>query len=293
MISDETTIIHISDLHIDGLGPNRQMSTQGWQAMADALRRLHPDLVVVTGDLTTHGSCHIEHLYQAREFLDSIGVDYLVIPGNHDLSPSADVRADECYENVPWKHTRFCQVFSQSPAAARTLGPVSVIGLALREGDPDGALTGLQSTLAAAPGPVLVFGHYPLRTVRTQGVLSAFGWTQYIPGTLPEFRRILKSAPQVRLYGCGHVHAASVMAITPSLAQISAGGLGPGPSQFWLYKITSGDLAFFSMLAEGPPLFWNGENLAGADPCLYNWGDIRTGRIALTPSHSASLSVPH
>ncbi|AUW94077.1 hypothetical protein BXT84_09040 [Sulfobacillus thermotolerans] len=284
---EDITLLHISDLHVDGLDSDRKLPASYWSTMAVTLNRLNPDLIVVTGDLTTHGGCDIQALYQAREFLASTGRPYLVVPGNHDLSPSSVMRKDECYEDVKWPKTHFSQVFSQPSTVTQHIGPVSVIGIALRDGDPDQSLLQLKTALSQAPGPVLVFGHYPLRPVRTQGVLAEFGWSQYIPNTMPEFRRILKSSPRVRLYGCGHVHAASVQPITPALVQISAGGLGPGPSQYWLYKINAQDVTFYSVAGPGPATFWNEVDAEHGNVYDYNWGKTKSGLIRL--AHEPSL----
>lgn len=288
MSVSESTIIHISDLHIDGLTPGVEMSAHDWEVLARTLKMLSPDLVVVTGDLSTRGSCNPAALQSARDFLDNLGVEYMVLPGNHDLSPRPEHRTNECFEDVSWEQTHFGRVFRQPPTVVRHVGLVTVIGLALRDDDQDGALTALQAALDKVTGPTLVFGHYPLQTIREHGVLSRFGWSDYVPRAMPVLRRILLASPQVRIYGCGHVHAASVLALTPTLRQISAGGLGPGPSQFWLYKIRADQLGYFSVMGSGPGTFWDPGDTGGEDAVSYHWGDVRLGLIDLTGSGAPS-----
>jgi Icc protein len=72
-------IAHISDLHF--------ASSLFVKSYADnvalIIKRERPDLLVVTGDLTTDG--YIPEFEAAKLFLDSLEVeDKLIIPGNHD-----------------------------------------------------------------------------------------------------------------------------------------------------------------------------------------------------------------
>ncbi len=71
------TVVHLSDLHFgrfdDALTP----------PLLGAITDSHPDLVVVSGDLTQRA--RPAEFRQARAFLDQIGSPVLVVPGNHDL----------------------------------------------------------------------------------------------------------------------------------------------------------------------------------------------------------------
>lgn len=72
-------IAHISDLHFS--------SSMFVQEYADNVSRIirdeEPDLLVVTGDLTTEG--YVSEFEAAKRFLDQLDVEErLIVPGNHD-----------------------------------------------------------------------------------------------------------------------------------------------------------------------------------------------------------------
>ena len=70
-------IAHISDLHFGAQSPIAA------EALAEALRQLNPDLVIVTGDLTQSGR-RIE-FQMASKFLAAITAPVFAVPGNHDV----------------------------------------------------------------------------------------------------------------------------------------------------------------------------------------------------------------
>ncbi|MCB1956168.1 MAG: metallophosphoesterase [Rhodocyclaceae bacterium] len=70
-------MIHIADLHFGA------QSEGALVALREALRALHPSLVVATGDLTQRGQP--DQLRAARDFLDSLQCPWVATPGNHDL----------------------------------------------------------------------------------------------------------------------------------------------------------------------------------------------------------------
>jgi len=71
------TLVHLSDLHFDRID----------QALITPLIKLvsesHPDLVVVSGDLTQRA--RTEQFKQARRFLDALPTPQIIVPGNHDI----------------------------------------------------------------------------------------------------------------------------------------------------------------------------------------------------------------
>lgn len=258
---ESVRIVHISDLHIER-GPTWRFGDvmPSLHRIAPVLQSEKPDLLVVSGDLTTSGSADPRELTLAREWLEHLGLPYLALAGNHDLGANPARGAQypdlEHYEPVPFAETGFGRVFSANPVTVRSLGPVVVVGISVREDDPDGVLPALDQVLRETSRPVLLYGHYPLRPVRDQGVLAQFGSAGFIPRTGDALRTLLTGHPHVRLYGCGHVHAASLRPLSPGLQQMSAGGLGPGSSTYRRLTITGHDLAFELALGAGPLGFW-------------------------------------
>jgi len=72
-------IAHISDLHFSS-----SLFVQGYaDNVARIVNKERPDLLVVTGDLTTDG--YVAEFEAAKRFLDGLAVkDMLIVPGNHD-----------------------------------------------------------------------------------------------------------------------------------------------------------------------------------------------------------------
>jgi 3',5'-cyclic AMP phosphodiesterase CpdA len=78
-----TVVLQLSDPHF---GTERPAALTGLEALC---RELHPDLLLVTGDITQRARRH--EFARARGFFDRLGVPArLVIPGNHDI-PLYDV----------------------------------------------------------------------------------------------------------------------------------------------------------------------------------------------------------
>lgn len=73
------TLAHLSDLHF---GRTDAAVVRG---LLHDLERVGVDLVVVSGDLTQRARS--SQFAEARAFLDALPAPYLVVPGNHDLTP--------------------------------------------------------------------------------------------------------------------------------------------------------------------------------------------------------------
>ncbi len=70
-------IVHVSDLQIPRIKIGRL------KLLADAIKSLEPDLLVISGDITQRTKPSA--FKQGKEFIHEVGVDSLVVPGNHDL----------------------------------------------------------------------------------------------------------------------------------------------------------------------------------------------------------------
>ena len=70
-------LLHLSDLHF---GTEREVCIQ---AIRDFCELHRPEAVIVSGDLTQRA--RLKQFFDCRQFLDSLDLPYLVVPGNHDI----------------------------------------------------------------------------------------------------------------------------------------------------------------------------------------------------------------
>lgn len=70
--------IHVSDLH---RGKPADPAVDA--GLVSLVEELHPELVVVSGDLSNRGL--VSQLEEARSLLDTLGAPVLAVPGNHDI----------------------------------------------------------------------------------------------------------------------------------------------------------------------------------------------------------------
>ena len=73
------TIAHLTDTHF-GVRPG---VTERNRRVVEAVARLAPDVVIVTGDVADHGTA--QEYAEAREVLDALPGPVLWCPGNHDV----------------------------------------------------------------------------------------------------------------------------------------------------------------------------------------------------------------
>jgi 3',5'-cyclic AMP phosphodiesterase CpdA len=71
-------LAHLSDLHF-----GRGVARKAVDALREDLLAQCPDLVIVTGDVTDRGT--VAQFKWAREFLDSLGLPVLSVPGNREI----------------------------------------------------------------------------------------------------------------------------------------------------------------------------------------------------------------
>jgi len=81
-------VLQISDLHLGRL-PVHDAARAG--VLREAISDVNPDLVVVTGDVCENPIQSPHEVDDARPWLDSLGADYLVTPGNHDVGNKLSV----------------------------------------------------------------------------------------------------------------------------------------------------------------------------------------------------------
>ncbi|MCK5862766.1 MAG: metallophosphoesterase [Candidatus Hydrogenedentes bacterium] len=104
--------VHISDPHLsstrDGVWNNRFLCSMMPDVLAclrSDIAKLNPDFILVTGDIVSHRSK--ESVFNARDMLDSLGIPYYPMGGNHDFY-DMDSRAwflDAYSEHLPTPNT--------------------------------------------------------------------------------------------------------------------------------------------------------------------------------------------
>ena len=50
---------------------------------SDFCTKHKPEVIVVSGDITQRA--RYQQFYKCRQFLDSLNIPYIVVPGNHDI----------------------------------------------------------------------------------------------------------------------------------------------------------------------------------------------------------------
>ena len=71
------SIVHLSDIHFG------RVNAHVISPLVEAIRKLNPDLVAVSGDLTQRARSH--QFAEARAFLNRLPGPQIVVPGNHDV----------------------------------------------------------------------------------------------------------------------------------------------------------------------------------------------------------------
>lgn len=79
-------IAQISDTHLSRARP---LFDGNFPPLAEALRAAAPDLVVHTGDLALDGADSDDDLVHGVEAMNTLGLDWLAVPGNHDVGDDA------------------------------------------------------------------------------------------------------------------------------------------------------------------------------------------------------------
>jgi 3',5'-cyclic AMP phosphodiesterase CpdA len=212
-------IAQITDMHVeaDPAASNLPADTAAGLARAvEALNRLRPrpDVVVITGDLTNDGT---EADYaRLRELLEPLEIPSLLIPGNHDMSPTmARELAHVGY--LPAEPPLMYSVddFTLRLVAVDTTDPDRHDGVF-----DDERAAWLDHTLGQAPDtPTVVLMHHPPFET---GIwwMDATG----IDGA-ERFRAVIDAHDQVIRVLCGHQHrpivanwGATLLSVCPSTA---------------------------------------------------------------------------
>ncbi|KLN58988.1 hypothetical protein WH96_20050 [Kiloniella spongiae] len=172
-----------------------------------------PDLVVVSGDISNHGN--IEDYERAKRLLDSIGLPYFVMPGNHDSRESLRMlfQADGY---LPSSGEFLQYTIEQYPLRLIMLDTLEVgqhHGMIC-----DKRLDWLNNKLTESPErPTLIFMHHPPAKLNLpyQDNMRCFNGKK--------LAEIVADHNQIHGVACGHTHrdsvanwAKTVLFVTPS-----------------------------------------------------------------------------
>lgn len=239
-------LIHISDLHFGAVDPGLPDN------LRTAIVAAAPDLVIVSGDLTQRG---LENEYrQAREFLDSIPLPRLVVPGNHDVQGTWNL-----WERMATPFRNFRRIIQ--PDLEPVWREAGVIVIGINSARPAGWYTdwsrgrvsrrqmkrvrNLCEVMERRSLRVLVVHHPP--------AAPPHGTARHLLGRLREFTDGVNESG-VDLVLSGHFHMSYAQALS------LPGGPGPGPRTCVLSSVSTAT----SHRLKGEP---NGFHVIDGDDC--------------------------
>ncbi len=198
-------IAQVTDLHLSREFP---LFLLNWEILAERLRELAPELVLVTGDLGLSDPDRERDLVFARERLDALGLPWIAIPGNHDIGETLRHGHESKHPIVTTdRRMRFVRHFGED-GWTRTLGDWLLLGLnaqLLGSGLPDEAehRRWIEDSLAAHTGEtVLIASHKTLYS--TEGGADEPGWA--IPAPESRWLEGLLSRFRTKVLISGHLH---------------------------------------------------------------------------------------
>ncbi len=208
-------LAHASDTHV-GSDHDAALAT-ALAALPAALGSVRPgpDLLLITGDLTDHGTA--DEYRRLSALLEPLGVRCLVVAGNHDDPAVLRDELPQLLGATPG---------AGSPAAwTETVGGVTLAGLDSSSGTLGAEqLDWLDGLLAAASGPVLVTLHHP--PFRTGLAQLDTEWPLTDAAAL---RAVVARHPVVAGVLCGHDHRHIATRLDGTVPMVSAPALSWRP----------------------------------------------------------------
>ena len=196
-------IVVISDPH---LSPTHGFFWENWQRACEAVNRLAPDAVIVSGDLCINGPDDDAEIPFAAQALGDLAPPVYAIPGNHDVGDEPPGQEADQIIDAPrlqrWLSAFGADRFAFALGGWRVIGlNAQLLGSGLRqEGEQD---AWLDAELARGPQPILLVLHKPLfQQSADETELTA---TSINPEPRARLMRRLRAAP-VRLVVSGHLH---------------------------------------------------------------------------------------
>ncbi len=308
-------ILYANDLHASGPFPAHYPKTEIAVPKFFEMLRENPhgvEHVVIGGDCVNRGPAEIDELRWMHAQLESTGIPYHVVAGNHDIAPSSEF-ADrypgmEDMENCPLEETNFGQVFGEKGIrSVIALGAWQLVMFSIRNKDADGQLTWLEEQLSK-PGPILLVGHYPLIPSRNGGYCEEWGYSRIRLVRSQLLNLIQTNDERVRAYFCGHQHINSQVAIGDA-QQIVTGSVGLATCCYRILEIEDEKISVTTHRLNDIPNWlddvMNPDRSSDNDhPTLesYHWGNenertfeisAQKGHVQPTPEHHPQPTSEH
>ena len=212
-------IAQISDTHLSAAHPE---FTGNFAALAAHLRATAPDLVVHTGDVSAHGELTGEDLRFARAQMDGLGLDWIAVPGNHDVGNDpalGGATGADAARLARWRDSfgpdwQMRDIPGWRLIALDTL----IMGAALPEAEAQFAF--LEEALATAGGrAIALFQHKPLCEEQMAEATPTY-WS-VLPAPRHRMLALLARHP-VAFVASGHVHQWRDRGVSEGIRQIWA-----------------------------------------------------------------------
>ena len=199
------TIAQISDTH---LSRTHGYFHDNWRALAAHLQQSSPDLVVHSGDLCFNAPDQPDDLAFARSELDALGLEWLALPGNHDVGePDEEPRLGQrvnAQRLAAWAEHLGPDRFCHDLPGWRLIGLNSEVLGSGRDEERE-QWSWLDETLSAAgTRSIGLFLHKPL-FVRDRDEDRTGGTTVLKAARTRLLDRL--TSHRVRFVACGHTHA--------------------------------------------------------------------------------------
>jgi hypothetical protein len=202
-------VVQLNDIHI---GKGVAHLDEHLAEVVRDVARLHPDLVIVTGDLSNMGT-EASQAPRARALLVGLDAPVVVVPGNHDLGFDSFTRVDY---GVGWSN--FARSFHASLMGDFVLGGWQFVGFdsgpstfsphILTRGILPGAVEKLRQIVAGARAlrGVVLFSHAPTRATVTGDGPGPFGRMKWGAAELEQILLDAAARGQRVLHLAGHTH---------------------------------------------------------------------------------------
>lgn len=212
-------LAQISDTHLSARAPG---FSANFNILAMHLREMRPDLVVNTGDLSLNGADEAADLALARATHDALGLDWLAVPGNHDIGddplPGCAQPANAA-RLARWRAHLGADSFVRDVPGWRLIGLNSQI-TACTLPEAEAQLGALNAALEDAGGrSVAILMHKPLCQERMDETGSTYWCIQ--PGPRQRIVELLMRH-RPAFIASGHVHQWRDRGVSEGLRQIWA-----------------------------------------------------------------------